>query len=147
MTRTTFLALAIVVGNISLATADKPSRPAQVAILKTHLETLQKQEADAFLTVSEKGGDASVQLTNGKKTVSLNIAYYPSKQKPAIALKSAGVTIPATWKQVGFDPGSFVAYEIPAGEIKDLPQFIHDIFIKFFKRKADYSINCTIEQF
>lgn len=115
--------------------------------IRVQLEALQKRKGDAFLTIQEVEGDAMVQIANGDKKLSLNIAYFPSKEDPATALKEAEIAVPATWVQTDFEAETYVQYDIPAEEAKDLPLFIDNLFKKFFKRPADYKIQCYIEKF
>ena len=124
--------------------------PAQVAQIQKQIELLKAQKgASPVLTIQEVGGDAIIQLSRvafqGKTSWSLNIAYYPSKEKPAKALVAVGMTLPATWQEEQFEPGTVAQYGVPEADIAKLPQFIHDLFVKFFKRPATYKIDCSIE--
>ena len=37
------------------------------------------------------------------------------------------------------------SFTVPEGDIAKLPQFIHDLFVKFFKRPVTYKIDCAVE--
>jgi hypothetical protein len=125
--------------------------PAQVIEIQKQIELLKVNKgASPFLTMQELGGEGLIQLARtaaqGKTEWSLNIAYYPSKEKPAKALAAVGMTLPKTWQEEVFAPEmSTVQYGVPESDLAKLPQFIHDLFVKFFKRPASYRLQFSIE--
>ncbi len=120
--------------------------PTQVIQIQKQIELLKAHQGEpAVLTIQEVGGEAIIQLSRGKPNWGLNIAYYPSKEKPDKALPAVGMTIPATWKLAQFEAEVVVLYEVPEADVAKLPQFIHDLFVKFFKRPATYKIDIVIE--
>ena len=81
---------------LCIANAAETKPPMQVTQIQKEIDSLQDAKGDAFLTIQEKDGDGIVQLAGGKKTLSLNIAHYPSKQDPSKAMLAAGMEIPKT---------------------------------------------------
>lgn len=138
--------IAMAVG-VPVSHAEEPAAPSQVVQMKAAIAKLQKAKGAAFLGIHEKDGEGMVQVTGGKGMLRLNIAYYPSKKKPDKAFPEAGITIPGTWRRAEFVAETYVQYQVPASEAEDLPLFIHDIFLKFFKSKPEYKIQCFLEQF
>ncbi len=139
---------------LNVAAQEKPkmteASPAQVAQIQKQIELLKAHKgASPVLTIQEVGGEAIIQLSRvafqGKTSWSLNIAYYPSKEKPTKALAAVGMTLPTTWQEEQFEAGTVAQYGVPDGDLGKLPQFIHDLFVKFFKRAATYKIDCSIE--
>jgi hypothetical protein len=124
--------------------------PAQVVEIQKQIELLKAQKgASPVLTIQEVGGEAIIQLSRvafqGKTSWSLNIAYYPSKEKPAKALAAVGMSLPTTWQEEQFEAGTVAQYGVPESDLAKLPQFINDLFVKFFKRAATYKIKSSIE--
>jgi hypothetical protein len=124
--------------------------PAQVAQIQKQIELLKVHTgASPFLNIQEKGGEAIIQLARvaapGNRKWSLNIAYYPSKEKPAKALAAVGMTLPVAWQEEQFEAGTFAQYAVPESDLPKLPQFIHDLFVKLFKRPASYQLDFSIE--
>ena len=75
----------------------------------------------------------------------MNIANYPSKDKPAKAFAAVGITLPPTWKEASFDAETGASISVPESDLPKLPQFIHELFTKFFKKPATYKLTCSIE--
>lgn len=124
--------------------------PAQVSMLRQQIELMGMQTGvSSVLTIQEVGGRAIVQLSRadlgGGAMWSLNIGHYPSKDKPARALAAAGLNLPAAWREEVFKAGVFVQYGLPESDLAAVPQFIHDLFVKFFKRPPTYAMDCSIE--
>lgn len=122
----------------------------QVVQIQKQIELLKTQKGKSpFLTISEVGSDAIVQLariSSGSKTNwSLNIAYYPSTEKPAKALAAVGMSLPANWQEEQFDSGTMAQFSVPESDLPKLPQFIHDLYVKFFKRPPTYKIECALD--
>jgi hypothetical protein len=126
------------------------SSTAQIAQIQKQIELLKVHKGESpYLNIQEKGGDAIIQLARisspGKTSWSLNIAYYPSKEKPAKALSAVGMSLPLSWKEEQFEAETSVQYGVPASDLPKLPQFIHDLFVKFFKRPSNYQLEFSIE--
>jgi hypothetical protein len=124
--------------------------PAQVVTIQKQIELLKAHKGkSAFVTIQEVGGDAIVQVARltdkGNTSWSLNIAYYPSKDKPAKALAAVGITVPPAWQEEQFEAETVAQYGVPESDLSKLPQFIHELFVKFFKRPATYKVECAIE--
>ena len=135
---------------LNVAAQEKPkmneTSPAQVVEIQKQIELLKVHKgASPFLNIEEVGGEAIIQLSRGKPDWGMNIAYYPSKERPEKALAAVGMTIPKTWKESQFEAGTVVLYTVPEADLPKLPQFIHDLFVKFFKRPPTYKIACSIE--
>jgi hypothetical protein len=142
--------LLIAIATISIlciAQAGDAKAPKQVTQIKEQIGKLQKQKRDAFLTIERKGQEAIVQVAGGKKNASLNITNFPSEDEPAKVFAKLGITIPKTWTQTGFEAKEFVGYEVPIAEIDKLPAFIHNLYLKLYKSKADYALDYSIETF
>ena len=112
--------------------------------IKVQLAELQKTKGEAWINIQEINGDVMVQISGGDP-LGLNIVHYPSQESPEKALGSVGIAVPSTWKQVQFEPGTVLLYNVPAVEAENLPAFINDLFIKFFKKPPDYKVECDIE--
>lgn len=124
--------------------------PSQAVQIQKQIELLKAHQGPSpFLTIQEKGGDAIVQVARigegAKAVLSLNIAFYPSQEPPAKALASAGMLLPATWKQEEFNPGVNAQVAVPKMDEPRLPAFIRDLFVKFFKRPATCELEFFIE--
>ena len=90
---------------VTVTAQEKPkmneATASQVIEIQKQIDALKAHKGKMpFLTLSEVGGGATVQLARveapGKRTWSLNIAYYPSTENPAKALAAVGMTLPAT---------------------------------------------------
>ena len=125
------------------------THPKQVLQIYQELKDLVAHQEDAILTLSEADTDKIVQVgwitAKGEPLFNLNIAYYPSTEPPEEALSAAGIEIPAGWKQIGFDAGTFAAYALPKRDAKQLPYFIHSVFRKFFNSGSDYRLVAGID--
>ena len=137
---------------LSTFAQEKPSAtsPSQVAQIQKQIELLRVHSgASPYLNIQEVGGEAIIQLaratTNGKTNWSLNIGYFPSKEKPVKALAAVGMTIPPTWQEMQYQAGTVAEYLIPQSDLAALPKFINDLFVKFFKRPVSYRLSFSIE--
>jgi hypothetical protein len=115
--------------------------------IKVQLSALKETKGVAVLNVQEIDGEAIVQVTFGESWTGLNIAYYPTQERPEKALGTAGITVPSSWEEKEFQPGVVLMYHMPPEETVKLPAFINDLFLKFFKRSPDYKVDCYIETF
>lgn len=147
-------AVAVFAVAFNVAAQEKPKMtetiPVQVTQIQKQIEMLKMQKGSSpILTIQEVGGEAIIQLSRivfqGKTSWSLNIAYYPSKDKPAKALAEVGMPLPTTWQEEQFEANTVAQYGVPESDLTKLPQFIHDLFVKFFKRPSTYKIDCSIE--
>lgn len=126
------------------------SNMTKTAQIQKQIELLKINKGTSpYLNIQEKGGDAIIQLARivsaGKTSWSLNIAYYPSKEKPAKAFSAVGMSVPSSWKEEQFEAETSVQYGVPASDLVKLPQFIHDTYVKFYKRPATYQLEFSIE--
>jgi len=139
---------ATLIASISYS-AEQKKHPPQVLQIAKEMKALLASKKDAVITIEEKDTDKIVQVAkmtvDGKTRLSLNIAYYPSKDKPEKVLPAAGVNIRDSWKQEMFEPGTFVQYDMPIEDAKYLPYAIHKLFVNFFKSSTDYKIDCYTE--
>ena len=144
----TFVIATMLIASISHA-ADQKHHPAQVLQIAKEMKSLLSSKKNVFLTISEGTTDKIVQVAkmtvDGKTRLCLNIAYYPSQEKPEKALSAAGVKILDSWQEEMFDPGACVQYGIPIEDARYLSYTIHKIFVNFFKSPVDYKIACCIE--
>ena len=152
-------AMVAIITGLALAwttTAQEKAKPnetnslGQVALIQKQIESFKARPGvDLILTIQETDGEASIQLARataeGKTGWNLNIAYYPSQDKPAKALDAVGIKLSPTWIEESFEAGKNVSFSVPENEISKLPLFVHDLFVKFFQRPATYKIECTIE--
>jgi len=152
--KTSLVIVVVVALALNIAAEEKPKMnetvPSQVIEIQKQIELLKAHKGKMpFLTIQEVGGDAIVQVSRavaqGKASWSLNIAYYPSKERPAKALAAVGISLPATWQEEQFEAGTVAQFGVPDTDSSKLPHFIHDLFGKFFKRPATYKIECSIE--
>lgn len=144
------VAVLIVASSIATAGAvEEKKHPPQVLRIAKELKALLASEKDAFLTLSEGDTDKTVQVAkvtvDGKTHLSLNIAHYPSEDKPEKALPAAGVKIRDSWQQEGFEPQVYVQYSVPREDAKYLSYSIHRIFLNFFNSTADYVLVAGVE--
>jgi hypothetical protein len=145
-----FILVAVICTISSVQAATQQSEhPTQVLQIAKNLKALLASEQDAFLTVSEGATRRIVQVgfftVAGKKTLSLNIAHYPSQKEPKEVFPAIGIKIPNTWSQTGFEADAFVAYDIPRNDAKYLPYMIHNVFLTFFKSDPDYKLATGVE--
>lgn len=123
----------------------KETTPSQVLQIRKQIELLKVHKgASPVLTIQVVGKEALVQLSrcviDRQTSWSLNIPHDPSQEKLPKALAKVGITLPQTWKEEG--P---VVYDVPSQDLSQLPQFIHDLFVKLFKLQPTYMLNCDIE--
>ena len=135
---------------LNLGAQEKPrtngTNPAQVVEIQKQIEQLKVHKgASPYLNIQEVGGEAIIQLARCETNWSLNIAYYPSKETPVKALAAVGMTIPQTWQEEQFEAGTVAQYGLPQSDLAALPQFIHNLFVKFFRRPSSYRLEFSIE--
>jgi len=131
--------------------AEKKTHPPQVIQIAKSLKTLLASDGGAFMTISEPETDKIVQVAklteNGKTRLSLMIGYYPSKEKPSKAFPAVGIKIRDSWKEEMYEPETCVQYNVPLKDARYLSYFIHKVFLKFYKSKGDYKLECDVEKF
>ena len=142
-------ALVTITAISSTAVAQQKQHPPQVQQIAKEIQTLLASQKDSFLTLTEKKTDRNIQVAvftaNGKRGLKLNIAYYPTNEKPDKALSSAGITLGKAWKLSNFEAGTFAEYEVPLEDSKYLAYAIHNVFRKFYKSTENYVLETAIE--
>jgi len=142
--------LPLIISAIFIATlsysAEQKTHPPQVIQIAKSLKTLLASDDGAFLTISEPETDKIVQVAklteNGKTRLSLMIGYYPSEEKPSKAFPAVGIKIRDSWKEEMYEPETCVQYNVPLEDARYLSYFIHKVYLKFYKSKDDYKLEC-----